>query len=279
MASQWFYTQNGQRFGPYSSADLKALAASGEVHRETLVWKEGLADWVPAQQVEGMFDLTATAKTPSPPPVPSAVGAAPAPDGSLPPVIAPRGGEMYGGTLGGQGDAAFLPQPSNGMATASLVLGLFLCVPLCSLLAIIFGAIGISRANKPSARGAGKNAATCGLVLGIIGLLLIPILLVLSSAVAVLFNGTTEKANVSAAKVQISLFRTALGLYESDNGHFPLGSEGGLQALVTNPGGLPNWKTGGYLDRPMVPKDPWGHDYVYQNPGSNVTAPPTALFI
>ena len=86
---------------------------------------------------------------------------------------------------------------------------------------------------------------------------------------AVRFAGTTEKANVSAAKTQISLFRTALGLYEGDNGHFPLGSEGGLSALVNNPGGLPNWKTGGYLEQPTVPMDPWGHPYVYQNPGSN----------
>ena len=27
----------------------------------------------------------------------------------------------------------------------------------------------------------------------------------------------------------------------------------------------PNWKTGGYLER--LPKDPWGGDYQYLNPG------------
>ena len=27
----------------------------------------------------------------------------------------------------------------------------------------------------------------------------------------------------------------------------------------------PNWKQGGYLDR--VPKDPWGREYQYLNPG------------
>ena len=28
-----------------------------------------------------------------------------------------------------------------------------------------------------------------------------------------------------------------------------------------------NWRKGGYLEKGKVPKDPWGNDYLYLNPG------------
>ena len=71
----------------------------------------------------------------------------------------------------GLADSAYFPQQSNGMAVASLVLGLILCFPPCSLLAIIFGGVGIARANQPYVGGRGKGLAVAGLVLGIVGIL------------------------------------------------------------------------------------------------------------
>ena len=59
----------------------------------------------------------------------------------------------------------------------------------------------------------------------------------------------------------------ALKLYKLDNGRYPT-TEQGLQALVEKPTSEPipaNWKSGGYLEK--MPKDPWGHDYLYLNPG------------
>lgn len=67
------------------------------------------------------------------------------------------------------------------MGIASLVLGilgLFVCPIILAVLAIIFGAIGISRANRGEATN--KGVATAGLVIGIIG---IPLSLILSLAV------------------------------------------------------------------------------------------------
>jgi hypothetical protein len=56
---------------------------------------------------------------------------------------------------------------SNGQATAALVLGIVgMLVPLLGVLAIIFGAIGMSRANQGAP---GKGLAIAGLVLGILG--------------------------------------------------------------------------------------------------------------
>jgi hypothetical protein len=76
-------------------------------------------------------------------------------------------------------------QPSNGMGTTGLVLGIIGVV--CSLtfllwffgvilgiLAIIFGAIGRGRANRGEATN--KGAATAGLVCGIIATVILPLL-------------------------------------------------------------------------------------------------------
>src|SRR5690625_5121983 len=45
-------------------------------------------------------------------------------------------------------------------------------------------------------------------------------------------------------------------------------AEQGLEALTRQPSGqppAPNWKEGGYIDR--LPKDPWGNEYQFLNPG------------
>jgi general secretion pathway protein G len=60
-----------------------------------------------------------------------------------------------------------------------------------------------------------------------------------------------------------------LKLYRLDNARYP-GTEQGLRALVERPTTEPvpnNWKQGGYLER--LPKDPWGNDYQYLNPGTH----------
>ena len=76
-----------------------------------------------------------------------------------------------------------------------------------------------------------------------------------------------DQARVVAAKNDIQALMSALKLYRLDNATYP-SAEQGLQALVKKPeaGNIPrNWKPGGYLDR--LPKDPWGQEYQYLNPG------------
>jgi hypothetical protein len=63
-------------------------------------------------------------------------------------------------------------QGGNGMAVASLVLGLIgllILGPLMGILAIIFGGLGIGKANRLG--GKGKGMAIAGLVLGIVDIL------------------------------------------------------------------------------------------------------------
>ena len=98
-------------------------------------------------------------------------------------------------------------------------------------------------------------------------LLVVVIIGFLVSVAVVKLSGSSAKAKTVATQNQIDSFKTALGVYELDNGVFP-STEQGLQALLTQPSGaaLPNWK-GPYLDPPVIRLDPWGRAYTYKYPG------------
>lgn len=81
--------------------------------------------------------------------------------------------------------------------------------------------------------------------------------------------GRPDQARVTVAQTDIRSIAAALKIYRLDNGDYPSTAQG-LAALVTKPSGEPaptNWTPGGYLA--TVPIDPWGHAYVYHNPGAD----------
>jgi general secretion pathway protein G len=96
-------------------------------------------------------------------------------------------------------------------------------------------------------------------------LLVLVILATLAAIVVPKFARRTEQANVTAAKTQIVSFETALETFEIDLGRYPTNIEG-LKALVEKPSGLDKWREP-YLRRSQIPKDPWGNEYVYKQPG------------
>lgn len=55
METNWFYSIDNEEIGPVSSQVLKQLAKSGSIQPFDLVWKEGMSDWVEAQQIKGLF--------------------------------------------------------------------------------------------------------------------------------------------------------------------------------------------------------------------------------
>ncbi len=79
-----------------------------------------------------------------------------------------------------------------------------------------------------------------------------------------------DQSKVTLAHNQIVNFMTALGAYKLDTGTFPT-TEQGLQALRVRPADVNQW-AGPYLPQD-VPKDPWGHDYVYRYPGEHGDEP------
>lgn len=74
-----------------------------------------------------------------------------------------------------------------------------------------------------------------------------------------------DQAKITQAKADLSSLRTALDAYELDAGAFPT-TDQGLKALVEKPADAKDWH-GPYLKK--LPKDPWGHDYIYRTPSKS----------
>jgi len=100
-------------------------------------------------------------------------------------------------------------------------------------------------------------------------LVVVLIISVLAAIVGVNVAQEPGRARVAAAEAQIGTFRTALQLYRMDNGRLPTLRQG-LAALCRKPRTPPvpsAYREGGYLDTRNLPRDPWGHPYVYLVPG------------
>jgi len=59
--SDWYYADNNEQRGPVLESDLKGLLASKKLSGETLVWKEGMANWTAASQVASLSSPAAAA--------------------------------------------------------------------------------------------------------------------------------------------------------------------------------------------------------------------------
>lgn len=60
----WYYTSGTNEVGPISAEEMKKLVANGTITASTDVWKEGMADWVPASSIKGLLPSQAGGATP-----------------------------------------------------------------------------------------------------------------------------------------------------------------------------------------------------------------------
>ncbi len=67
QAVQFFVAAGGQQTGPFDTAALQGKVQSGEVTRDTLVWKQGMAAWTAAGQVDELSSLFGAMPPPLPP--------------------------------------------------------------------------------------------------------------------------------------------------------------------------------------------------------------------
>ena len=104
-------------------------------------------------------------------------------------------------------------------------------------------------------------------------LLVVLIIGILAAMVVPNLAGRGEAARQSAARADIDTnLDSVLSMYEMDNGRYP-STEQGLNALIQKPTTEPvpaRWK-GPYIKKKVLPKDPWGRDYVYLFPGAHNT--------
>ena len=66
--SKYFLGIGGQRVGPLDMSGLRAEIQAGRLSRSTLVWKEGMSGWTPAEKVPELQTLLPPGE---PPPLPA----------------------------------------------------------------------------------------------------------------------------------------------------------------------------------------------------------------
>ncbi len=69
MAYQWYIVRDDERYGPYTSAQMKEFAVSGKLLPIDMVSETGSEPWLPASQVEAIFPASVPS-SPAIPPVP-----------------------------------------------------------------------------------------------------------------------------------------------------------------------------------------------------------------
>lgn len=98
-------------------------------------------------------------------------------------------------------------------------------------------------------------------------MVVVVILGILAALVVPKIISRPDEARAVKAKQDVLAIQSALDLYKLDNNAYPT-TDQGLQALVEKPTNNPipqNWQV--YLK--SLPKDPWGRDYLYLNPGQH----------
>jgi hypothetical protein len=189
LSVQYYYADGDVQKGPFAKSEL---AVQG-VRPETLVWREGLAEWQAAGALPELSDVLGAWTGASEPGViplalePQYAGQPQGPAfypqqpygyGAQPPGYAP-------GFAGGPGPllayGGYTPPPtqSSGMAIASMILGI-LSIPLlwaygagvlCAIVAVVLGHVARGKARRKEAGGGGM--ALAGVICGYISLALV----------------------------------------------------------------------------------------------------------
>lgn len=142
---QWYYSKDGTQHGPVELQDLQAKIRVGEVARDALVWRDGMADWTAANAMDELASAMREM----------------APGGSLyaPPAAAVPGGYPPLAST----------RPTSGLAIASLVcgiIGLTSCMFIPGIPAIICGHMAMGRTHPVTGNQGGRGLAIAGLVMG-----------------------------------------------------------------------------------------------------------------
>jgi hypothetical protein len=125
-ASWWFYVREGQQHSVPSLADLAAAFDRGEIEGSTLVWRQGLSEWMPARTVPELVSHLGDGSKPPPlPPPPASPPAARTepPPGPSPKRRRPSFGAIPRGPVQVSGPAAAAAGPEPGQKSSSAVSG------------------------------------------------------------------------------------------------------------------------------------------------------------
>jgi type IV pilus assembly protein PilA len=119
--------------------------------------------------------------------------------------------------FGPPAEGTIFPAQTSGKAIASLVCGLFLFAFPLSILAVIFGHLSVSEIRKSSGRLKGEGIAIAGLVLGYVGLAVIPLILIIAAIAIPNLLRARMAANESSAVASVRTLGAAEVQYFSSH--------------------------------------------------------------
>ncbi len=149
--SEWFYGIGDTQHGPVEEGRFEALIASGVIKPTTLVWREGMPDWIELRVMRPAM----------PPPIGNPYAS---------PNLGSRSGSIqyYGA-----------PTTTSGLAIASMVCGIlglltcFVYIPgVCGLAAVICGHLGMNSIRSSPYPLDGRGMCIAGLITGYIAITL-----------------------------------------------------------------------------------------------------------
>ena len=160
--------------------------------------------------------------------------------------------------------------PTSGKAIGSLVCGIFAFFLPASIAAIILGHISLSDIRNSAGRIGGKGIAIAGLVLGYLGLIIIPIMIVAAIAIPNLLRARMA-ANEASAVGSLRTINNAAMVYATtfENG-FPSSLEGFGRATA----GDATCNHAGLLGAPLTYGRKTGYIFTYSPPYPAATTAP-----
>lgn len=110
---------------------------------------------------------------------------------------------------------------TSGLAIVSLICGILFFIFPSALAAIIFGHISQSDIRRSGGRKTGAGMALAGLILGYIGVAIIPIILILAAIAIPNLIRAKMAANEASAVAYLKWLNFTLVQYSNTNGEFP----------------------------------------------------------
>ena len=162
--------------------------------------------------------------------------------------------------------AAFAGVPGkSGKATASLICGILLCLsPFTSIAAVVLGHLALSEIKKSAGRIVGHGSAVAGLVLGYVGLALVPFMLIIAAIAIPNLLRARMAANEASAVGALRTINTAAITYSST---YP---GAGYPANLHNLGssGAASSASADLIDSVLASGSKSGYVYVYRGDGN-----------
>jgi len=152
-------------------------------------------------------------------------------------------------------------QGTSGIAVASLIFGLLFFIFPAPVIAVVLGHISHSQIRKSAGRLKGAGMSLAGMILGYVGIALIPIILIIAAIAIPNLVRVKMTANEATAVYNLRNIATAAVKYQSAYNTYP----SGLSALGPPLSGkAPDADGAGLINAMLMRGSESGYEFIYQ---------------